>query len=94
MKFYLNGIEKEYNGNAELSLLKYLREEEGIITVKDGCSPQAGCGSCSVLIDNRAQLSCSIPMSRVEGKNIITPDGLDNYRKRVFTNAFVEKSGV
>ena len=94
MKFYLNGKEKEYLGDPELSLLKYLRDIEGIITVKDGCSPQGGCGACSVLIDDRAQLSCITPMSRIEGKYVVTPDGLDDYRKRVFTNAFVEKSGV
>lgn len=94
MKFYLNGIEKEYSGNPKQTLLDYLRNEEGITTVKDGCSPQGGCGACSVLIDDRGRLSCTTPMERVEGKRIVTPDGLDDYTKRVFTNAFVEKSGV
>ena len=94
MKFYLNGIEKEYNGDIEISLLKYLREIEGLTSVKDGCSPQAACGACSVIIDNKAKLSCVYPMRKVEGKYVVTPEGLDEYRKRVFTNAFVEKSGV
>ncbi len=94
MIFYLNGIEKTFTGNPELSLLSYIRDVEGIITVKDGCSPQGGCGACSVLIDGRAQLSCITPMKRIEGKHIVTQEGLDEYRQRVFTNAFVEKSGV
>jgi len=94
MKFKLNGIEKEYNGNPELSLLKYLRNIEGITSVKDGCSPQAACGACTVIINNESRLSCVTPMKKVEGKSVITPEGLDEYRKRVFTNAFVEKSGV
>ena len=38
MKFTLNGISKEYNGDPELSLLTYLREHENITSVKDGCS--------------------------------------------------------
>lgn len=94
MKFKLNGIEKEYSGNPELSLLKYLRDVEGITSVKDGCSPQAACGACTVIIDDESKLSCVTPMKRIEGKSVITPEGLDEYRKRVFTNAFVEKSGV
>ena len=94
MKFYLNGIEKNYNENLEITLLKYLREHENIITVKDGCSPQSGCGACSVLIDGVAKLACITPLKKIEGKSVITHDGLDDYTKRVFTNAFVEKSGV
>lgn len=94
MKFYLNGIEKEYIGDPKLFLLKYIRDIEGITTVKDGCAPQAACGACSVLINNKAELACAIKMEKVEGKYIVTPDGLDDYRKRVFTSAFVEKSGV
>lgn len=94
MKFYLNGIEKEYNGDPKLSLLKYIREVEGITTVKGGCAPQSGCGACSVLVNDLAQLSCITPMKKVEGKHVVTQDGLDDYKKRVFTNAFVEKSGV
>ncbi len=94
MKFYLNGKEKEYTGNPELSLLKYLREVEGITSIKDGCAPQAACGACSVIIDNQAKLSCVTPMKKIEGKSIITPEGLGEYRRRVFANAFVAKSGV
>lgn len=94
MKFKLNGIEKEYNGNPELSLLKYLRDVEGITSVKDGCSPQAACGACTVIVNDETKLSCVTPMKKIEGKSVITPEGLDEFRKRVFTNAFVEKSGV
>lgn len=94
MKFTLNGIEKEYFGDPNISLLNYLRELEGITSVKDGCSPQAVCGACTVQIVSEAKLSCVTQMSKVEGKTIITPEGLSEYKQRVFTNAFVEKSGV
>jgi xanthine dehydrogenase molybdenum-binding subunit len=94
MKFYLNGIEKTFNGDPELSLLKYIREIAGITSIKDGCAPQAACGACAVQVDDKALLSCVTPMRKVEGKHVITPEGLSDYRKRVFTNAFVQKSGV
>ena len=94
MKFKLNGIEKEYNGDLELSLLKYLRNVENITTVKDGCSGQASCGSCTVELNGKAVLSCVTSMEKVEGLEIITPDGLSKYKQRVFANAFVEKGGT
>lgn len=94
MKFILNGIEKEYNGDLELSLLKYLRNIEGITTVKDGCSGQASCGSCTVQLDGKAVLSCVTPMKKIEKLEVITTDGLGEYKQKVFANAFVEKGGT
>ena len=94
MKFTLNGKEKEYNGNPELSLLKYLREVEGITSPKDGCSPQASCGACTVELNGKAVLSCVTPMKKVEGGNVLTIEGIGNYKQETFANAFVEKGGT
>lgn len=94
MKFILNGQEKEFNGNPELSLLTYLREHEGITSVKDGCSGQASCGACTVDIDGKAKLSCATKMNKIEGAAITTPEGLGEYKRDVFANAFAEKGGV
>ncbi|MBU0474115.1 MAG: selenium-dependent xanthine dehydrogenase [Bacteroidetes bacterium] len=94
MKFVLNGIEKEYNGDLDLSLLKYLRNIEGITTVKDGCSGQASCGSCTVNLNGEAVLSCTTTMKKVENLDVVTTDGLGEYKQKVFANAFVEKGGT
>lgn len=94
MKFRLNGLEKEFNGDLELSLLKYLRNIENIITVKDGCSGQATCGSCTVELNGKAVLSCVTPMKKIENLEVITTDGLGEYKQNVFANAFVEKGGT
>ena len=94
MKFILNGQEKEYKGDPEVSLLTYLREHENITSVKDGCSAQASCGACTVDVDGKAKLSCATKMSKVDGVKITTPDGLGDYRREVFANAFAEKGGV
>ena len=45
-------------------------------------------------IEGESKLSCITSIKKIEGKSIITPEGLDEFRKLVFTNAFVEKSGV
>jgi aerobic-type carbon monoxide dehydrogenase small subunit (CoxS/CutS family) len=92
--FYLNGEEKSYNGNLDDSLLNYLRNTAGITTVKSGCAPQGACGACTIIIDGKAKPSCTMPMKKIDGKSIITQEGLNEYKKRVFTRAFVEKSGI
>jgi aldehyde oxidoreductase len=94
MNFILNGINKKYEGDLELPLLTYLREVEGIISPKDGCAPQAACGACTVELNGKSVLSCITPMRKVADGNVITIEGLDEYKQRVFANAFVEKSGV
>ena len=94
MKFYLNGVEKEFKGNPELSLLKYLRDIEGIISPKDGCSPQASCGACTVGLNGKAALSCVTPMKKVEGSTVVTIEGIEKKIQETFANAFVEKGGT
>ena len=94
MQFTLNGNTKEYTGDPDLPLLTYLREYEGITSPKDGCAPQAACGCCVVELNGKGVLSCAIPMKKVEGGDVITIEGIGEYRQRVFANAFVEKSGV
>ena len=94
MQFILNGVQKEYNGDPELSLLKYLRNVEGIISAKDGCAPQAACGSCTVELNRKSVLSCVIPMKKVADGVVVTTEGLDQYIQRTIVNAFVQKGGV
>ncbi len=94
VKFRLNGEEREYTGDPKLPLMTYLREHEGIISPKDGCSPQAACGCCAVQVDEKALLSCVTPMSKIDGARITTTEGLGEYRQSVFANAFVSKGGV
>jgi xanthine dehydrogenase molybdenum-binding subunit len=57
MEFVLNGQRRDYEGDPDLPLLTYLREMEGIISPKDGCSPQAACGCCAVDLNGKAVLS-------------------------------------
>ncbi len=94
MKFFLNGEQKEYNGDPDLPLLTYLRDIEGITSPKDGCAPQAACGCCAVDLDGKAVLSCVTKMSKAAGGHVTTTDGLGEYRQKVYANAFVEKGGV
>ena len=58
------------------SLLEVLREDLGVRSAKDGCSPQGQCGCCTVLVDGSPRVACVTPARRVAGRSITTLEGL------------------
>ena len=58
-------------------LLSALREELGITSPKDGCSPSGQCGACTVLLDGKAIQSCLVSMEKASGKEVTTLEGFD-----------------
>ncbi len=58
------------------SLLDVLREDLGLRSPKDGCSPQGQCGCCTVLVDGQPRVACVTPARRVAGRSVTTVDGL------------------
>ena len=91
---YLNRRKIEYAGDENTTLLHFLRELEGITSVKDGCSGQAACGACMVEIDGRARLSCTRKMKFLEGAQVITMEGIPAEVREVIARAYVEKGAV
>ena len=75
MKLSINGENFEHDGDAEMPLLWYLREEAGFKGVKFGCGI-AQCGACTGHINGRAVRSCVMPVSAAEGAEITTIEGL------------------
>lgn len=94
MQFTLNGETRTYSGDPNRSLLKHLREDLHITSMKDGCSGQGACGCCTIQLNDKAVLSCIVPMSKVDGGEVFTIEGIGEYRQEVFANAFVLKGGV
>ena len=94
ISFKLNGNKKTFNGDETLTLLKYLREHEGITSPKDGCSGQSACGACMVEIDGKAKLSCVTKMGKLNGAEIITIEGFPEDLRQTLGRAFVEKGAV
>jgi selenium-dependent xanthine dehydrogenase len=92
--YTLNGKKENYTGDPEKSLLKHLRLDKHIISVKDGCSGQAVCGACTVEINGKAKLACVIKMKTLEGSVIHTPEGFPDYVKDTIAKAFVNKGAV
>ncbi|MBI4424726.1 MAG: selenium-dependent xanthine dehydrogenase [Elusimicrobia bacterium] len=94
IRFTLNGRAREFRGAPKLSLLRYLRDEAELTSVKDGCSPQAACGCCTVELGGKAVLSCVTEMSRVEGAEVRTVEGLEPRAQEAFVDAFKSCGGV
>jgi xanthine dehydrogenase small subunit len=74
IRFVLDG--RDVVVAASGSLLDGLREQLGIRSAKDGCSPQGQCGCCTVWVDGQARVACVTPVARVAGRAVTTVDGL------------------
>ncbi len=94
INFNLNGLEKTFDGDPKTSLLTYLREIAGIVSVKDGCSGQAACGACLLELDGKPVLSCITPMKKVDGVRIVTIEGFPENLRRTLGRAFAAKGAV
>jgi isoquinoline 1-oxidoreductase alpha subunit len=72
----VNGVRREFNGDPNMPLLWFLRDEIGLIGSKFGCG--AGlCGACTIHIDGEAVRGCLTPVSDAEGREVTTIEGLD-----------------
>jgi isoquinoline 1-oxidoreductase alpha subunit len=74
-RFKVNGKDFETDDDGEMPLLWALRDRMRLTGTKFGCG--AGlCGACTVIIEGAAVRSCVTPIATVEGKSIITIEGL------------------
>jgi isoquinoline 1-oxidoreductase alpha subunit len=71
----VNGAARHYDGDPEMPLLWYLRDQLQLTGSKFGCGLGL-CGACTVHINGEAARSCLTPMSTVVGKEITTIEGL------------------
>ncbi|MCP3874590.1 MAG: selenium-dependent xanthine dehydrogenase [Desulfobacteraceae bacterium] len=92
--FTLNGTSISYKGDENLCLLTWLREDENIVSPKNGCSGQGACGACLIEINGKPALSCKTPMKKLQGSQIITIEGFDPELKDTLAKAFVKKGAV
>ena len=89
--FFVNGC--QVSTSKKQSLLRFLRDEMHLTSVKDGCS-QGACGACTVLIDGETCKACVLQTDRLEGRSIITVDGLSKWEAEVYTYAYGEAGAV
>ena len=83
--FTVNG--RVYETAQDKPLLRFLRDDLGLRSVKDGCS-EGACGTCTIIVDGKATRSCIMSTKRAAGKTIITVEGLSEREKEAFVYAF------
>ena len=87
----ING--KTYTSEADKKLLRFLRDDLHLTAAKEGCS-EGVCGTCTVLVDGKKTKACTVPLSRLEGRKILTVEGIDPEEMRVYEHCFAEAGAV
>jgi aldehyde oxidoreductase len=75
VRFTVNGVEADVAIGPDTRLSDVLRRDLGLTGTKIGCG-DGQCGTCVVLVDGKAVRSCTYLAHRVEGKQVLTVEGL------------------
>src|SRR5215510_9068130 len=94
IEFILNGQARSVDAAPDASLLEVLRDKCGLISPKDGCTPQGQCGCCTVIVNDRAVVSCAMPARAVDGKKVLTLEGFSDRERDAFASSFIACGGL
>ena len=83
--FTVNG--RRVSTSKQTSMLRFLRDELHLHSVKDGCS-EGACGACMILVDGKPTRACVLKTQRAVGKEVVTVEGLTDHEKEAFVYAF------
>jgi isoquinoline 1-oxidoreductase alpha subunit len=96
-KFFVNGEQVDFRAAPDTPLLWALRDQLGLTGTKFGCG-MAQCGACTVHLDGRPIRSCVTPVSAIEGKRVVTIEGIGHTTQgpvaRAVQAAWVDKDVV
>ncbi len=94
IEFKLNQKSLRLSADGERMLLWVLRSDLGLTGTKYGCG-KGICGACTVLINNKAFRSCQVPLKEIQGKEILTIEGLgQNGQLHPLQKAFIEHDAL
>src|SRR5919199_1709829 len=75
VRLTVNGVPRSFDGDPDMPLLWYVRDELGLTGSKFGCGA-ALCGACTMHMSGSAVRSCITPVSAAEGQEVVTIEGL------------------
>ncbi len=95
ISFTINREEKEMKVKKDRNLLKFIREDLGLTGTKYSCG-DGTCGTCTILMDDRPVKSCQLDVSIIDGKELVTIEGLsgENGELHPIQEAFIEAGAV
>ena len=94
VSFILNQRKVSLDVNPEKRLLDLLREDLHLTGTKEGCG-EGECGACTVIINGEAVHSCLVLACQIEGKEILTIEGLEeNGELSKIQQIFVEETAI
>ncbi len=95
ISFILNGSEVKVTVDGHLRLIDVLRNTMGLTGTKEGCG-EGECGACTVIVDGKAVNSCLYPAHEIEGKSVITIEGLHAPKHKLskIQQAFVDHGAI
>ena len=94
LSFILNDVPARVEIEPFDLLADVLRDRLGLTGTKKGCG-QGECGACTVIVDGKAVNSCMVPAARVEGRRVVTIEGLKTAGKpHPIQQAFIDETAV
>ncbi len=94
IEFKLNGEARQFDTWPDQLFIEVLRETFKIKSVKAGCSPQRECGSCLMLLDGLPKLACAVRAEQVQGRSVVTLEGVSDNERRLYADAFQAAAGL
>ena len=85
----INGVVHAIDGFSSEPLLFFLRDKIGLRSTRYGCG-QGTCGSCTIIIDGEAKMSCETITKDVSGKTIETAEVFENQHEHPLVKSFIE----
>ena len=94
VRFTLNGRPVAVDADPKRRLVDVLREDLHLMGTKEACG-EGECGACTILLDNEAVHSCMILFPQVEGREVVTIEGLaENGQLDIIQQAFVDNVAI
>lgn len=94
IRFRINHIDREMDVPEDLRALDLIRENLGLTGTKEGCG-EGECGACTIIMDGQAVCSCLLLAAQLDGKEIITIEGLEaNGQLHPIQQAFIDEGAV
>ncbi len=91
IRFNVNGVAHEFEGDPEMPVLWYLRDLLQLEGTKFSCGIGV-CGVCTIHVNGNAVRSCITPVSEIAGKEIVTIEGLSADGAHPVQRAWIEEN--